>query len=259
VRTSAGLAGPVAHGIVALVVGACGANAQGDGAEPAARSGELRVFAASSLTGAFEEIGAIYSEEHPGTSFRFNFLSSSDLATQLEQGAQADVYASADEDNMQRVEGAGLLEGEARVFVHNKLEIIVAPGNPLGIRSLRDLGRPDLVVSLCSENCPAGAYAREVLSRTGVEVEPDSIEPDVKAVVTRVELGEADAGIVYSSDVAAAGGDTEGVGIPKAHNVIATYPIAVLKGASAGARAFVDLVLSEQGQEVLGEQGFLVR
>jgi molybdate transport system substrate-binding protein len=244
--------------MLALLLVACGSGESDFDAPPVVKE-TITVFAASSLTGAFEDLAGTYNETHRNTAFTFNFLSSSDLATQLEQGAQADVYASADEDNMQRVAEAGLLEGEERVFVHNKLEIIVAAGNPLGIRSLRDLGKPDLVVSLCSENCPAGAYAREALSRAGVEIEPDSIEPDVKAVVTRVELGEADAGIVYSSDVAAAGGDTEGVGIPEAHNVIATYPIAVLKGAPAGARAFVDLVLSEQGQEVLGEQGFLVR
>jgi molybdate transport system substrate-binding protein len=243
---------------VAILLVACGGGAAGvrDGS---GEEEELRVFAASSLTGAFESLGTMYSDDNPGTSFRFNFLSSSDLATQLEQGAEADVYASADVANMAKVVDAGLVEGAPKIFVRNELQIVVAPHNPLGIESLEDLANPDLVVALCVVECPAGTYAREALDKAGVTVRPDSLEPDVKAVATRVELGEADAGIVYASDVAALNDSASGVPIPQRHNVIATYPIAVLKEASSEASGFVDLVLSKPGREVLEEHGFLVK
>jgi molybdate transport system substrate-binding protein len=217
------------------------------------------VFAASSLTGAFEDLAGSYNDAHQNTAFRFNFLSSSDLATQLLQGAEADVYASADQANMEKVVAAGLVAGDPKVFVRNELQIVVAPGNPLGIESLEDLADPELVLALCVEECPAGAYARAALDKAGVAVEPDSLEPDVKAVATRVELGEADAGIVYASDVAALGDSASGVPIPDRNNVIATYSIAVLKAASSEASGFVDLVLSEPGREVLEKHGFLVK
>jgi molybdate transport system substrate-binding protein len=246
-----------AVGIAMLLLSACGSDAAGAG-DGAAHGEELTVFAASSLTGAFESLGARYSKENPGTSFRFNFLSSADLATQLEQGAEADLFASADQANMEKVVEAGRVAGDPKVFVRNELQIVVAPGNPLGIESLEDLAAPDLVVSLCVMDCPAGTYARAALDKAGVKVEPDSLEPDVKAVVTRVELGEADAGIVYATDVAALGDTVAGVPIPRRHNVIATYPIAVLKGASSEANGFESLVLSERGQGILKAYGFLV-
>jgi molybdate transport system substrate-binding protein len=246
-----------AVGIAMLLLSACGSDSAGGG-DGAAQGEELTVFAASSLTGAFESLGARYSKENPGTSFRFNFLSSADLATQLEQGAEADLFASADQANMEKVVEAGRVAGDPKVFVRNELQIVVAPGNPLGIESLEDLAAPDLVVSLCVMDCPAGTYARAALDKAGVKVEPDSLEPDVKAVVTRVELGEADAGIVYATDVAALGDTVAGVPIPRRHNVIATYPIAVLKGASSEANGFESLVLSERGQGILKAYGFLV-
>jgi molybdate transport system substrate-binding protein len=243
---------------VAILLVACGGGAAG-ARDGSGEEEELRVFAASSLTGAFESLGTSYSDDNPGTSFRFNFLSSSDLATQLEQGAEADVYASADVANMAKVVDAGLVDGAPKIFARNELQIVVAPHNPLGIESLEDLADPDLVVALCVVECPAGTYAREALDKAGVTVRPDSLEPDVKAVATRVELGEADAGIVYASDVAALNDTASGVPIPQRHNVIATYPIAVLKEASSEASGFVDLVLSKPGQEVLEEHGFLVK
>jgi molybdate transport system substrate-binding protein len=241
----------------AILLVACGGGAAGVG--DGSGEEEEVVFAASSLTGAFESLGTMYSDDNPGTSFRFNFLSSSDLATQLEQGAEADVYASADVANMAKVVDAGVVDGAPKIFVRNELQILVAPHNPLGIESLEDLADPDLVVALCVVECPAGRYAREALDKAGVTVQPDSLEPDVKAVAMRVELGEADAGIVYASDVAALGDSASGVPIPQRHNVIATYPIAVLKEASSEASGFVDLVLSKPGQEVLEEHGFLVK
>jgi molybdate transport system substrate-binding protein len=248
---------PSGAGIALLLLGACGGAAgAGNGSDG---QKVVSVFAASSLTGAFESLGTIHSDENPGISFRFNFLSSSDLATQLEHGAEADVYASADVANMDEVVDAGLVDEAPKIFVRNELQIVVSPGNPRGIESLEDLADPDLVVALCVADCPAGAYARAALSKAGVEVDAGSLEPDVKAVATRVELGEADAGIVYASDVAALGDSASGVPIPEHLNVIATYPIAVLKEASSEARGFVDLVLSKRGQEVLEKHGFLAK
>lgn len=231
---------------------ACAGSGEAGGAEQE----KVIVFAASSLTEAFEAIGEEIQSEDPNTTFTFNFGSSSDLATQLEQGARADVYASADEDNMTRVEDAGLVEGTPQVFVTNRLQIIVRSGNPEGIHSLEDLANPNLVLSLCNKECPAGKYAAEVLNKAGVSVKPDSLEIEVKAVVTRLQLGEADAGIVYASDVASAEGEVEGVPIPPAQNVVATYPIARLTDSPSGAGDFVDFVLSERGQAILQEHGF---
>jgi len=246
--------------IVGLVVtlSACGGDEGGGGPGGQAEASRVTVFAASSLTQAFEAMAEELEQDSPDTTIRFNFGSSSDLATQLEQGARADVYASADEANMTKVVDAGLVQGEPSVFVKNKLEIIVRAGNPEGIRSLEDLANSELVLSLCNEECPAGKYAAEALANAGVSVKPDSLETEVKAVVTRLQVGEADAGIVYASDVASAVGEVEGVPIPDGVNVIATYPIAELTDASSTAGEFVDFALSERGRAILEEHGFLV-
>lgn len=220
---------------------------------------ELTVFAAGSLTDAFTDIKDLYEEQHPGVDVTLNFLASSDLATQIEQGAPADVFASADESNMQRVVDAGLTARGPKVFAHNKLEIIVPIGNPGNVGSLRDLEDEYLMLAICAEECPAGRYAREIIERAGLEVEPDSLEAEVKAVVTRVELGEADAGIVYVTDVLTAGDDVAGVEIPDEDNVIATYLLATLSDAPRAADEFVDLALSGEGQRILLEYGFLGR
>jgi molybdate transport system substrate-binding protein len=217
----------------------------------------VNVFAASSLTAVFEELGDTFEQENPNVDVRFNFLSSSDLAAQIEQGSPADVFASADEPNMERVIEAGLTSSAPEVFAHNELVIIVPPDNPADIDGLEDLTADDLVISLCNEACPAGRYAIRIFDNAGVEVVADSLESEVKAVVTRVSLGEADAGIAYVTDVEAAEGDVEGVPIPGNYNVQATYPIAALKDAPQAAQAFVDLVLSRRGQGVLLEHGFL--
>jgi molybdate transport system substrate-binding protein len=232
----------------------------GCGDDPQAATGndvELTVFAAASLTDAFGEIGDAYERDNPGTSLRFNFLSSSDLATQIEEGAPADVFASADEPNMQRLVDQDLAGSEPEIFVHNKLAVVVPAGNPGDVQDLDDLENDDLVIALCAEECPAGKYAQEIFGTAGLEVEPDSLEPDVKAVITRVELGEADAGIVYVTDIMAAGDDVAGIDIPEDDNVIAAYPIAVVGDAGAPAQGFVDFVLSESGQEILTGYGFL--
>jgi molybdate transport system substrate-binding protein len=237
---------------VAMAAAACG-----DGESSAAQGDDITIFAASSLTDAFTQIGKGFESNHDA-SVTFNFLASSDLATQIQQGADADVFASADEPNMETVVKAGLVEGDPRVFVHNILEIVVRAGNPARIRGLQDLRNDDLVVSLCAEECPAGRYALQVFDNAGVQIEPDSLETEVKGVVARVASGEADAGIVYATDIEAAAGIVEGVEIPEGVNVVADYPIATLKGSPAAAAEFVDYVVSVEGRNVLRDHGFRI-
>ena len=227
-------------------------SATSSGGEPR----EISVFAASSLTDAFTQLGEDFTAAHPGVTVTFNFAGSNDLVTQLQQGAPADVLATADTKSM---EAAGDLAGAPQAFAGNKLVIAVAPGNPEHITGLADLAREDLKVVLAAPEVPAGKYAEEVLAGAGVTVEPVSLEVSVKGVVTKVSLGEADAGIVYATDVDAAQDKLDGVAIPDDVNVIATYPIAALAASEhpEDAQAFVDLVLSAEGQKVLADYGFL--
>jgi len=211
----------------------------------------IQVFAAASLTDAFKAEAAAFH----GARVQLNFGGSSTLAAQIAQGAPAEVFASADQASMQRVVGAGQAAAHA-VFATNRLQLVVGPGNPKGIHSLADLARPGLVVVLCAPAVPCGAYAAQALGKAGVTVHPASQEQDVKAVVTKVALGEADAGIVYQTDVRAAGRAVAGVEIPAGENVIAEYPIAVLRGAGPEATAFVDFVRSSEGQRILAGFGF---
>ena len=237
----------------ALVLAGCGGSEEPPGGS-AAPSG-LTVFAAASLTAAFTELGQQFTTAN-GTRVTFNFAGSQALATQIRQGAPADVFASADLANMAKVED---LTGTPRNFASNLLEIVVEKGNPRGVEGLGDLAAADLKVVLAAPEVPAGKYAAEVLAKAGVTVRPVSQEDNVKAVVTKVALGEADAGIVYRTDVAAGGGKVEGVELPEDQNVLATYPIATVKATKAQdqAQAFVDLVLSAEGQRVLEQHGFL--
>jgi molybdate transport system substrate-binding protein len=237
----------------ALGLAACGGGGSGgSGGQPPA---EIKVFAAASLTAAFTELGRRYTAAQ-GTKVTFNFAGSQALATQIGQGAPADVFASADLDNMAKVKD---LVGTPQSFASNRLAIVVEQGNPKGIRTLDDLAGGDVKVVLAAGEVPAGRYAKQVLDRAGVKVTPVSQEDNVKAVVAKVSLGEADAGIVYATDVAAGGARVEGVDIPREQNVVATYPIATVKAGKAqdAAQAFMDLVLSGQGQEVLHRYGFL--
>ena len=237
--------------VAALLLAACGGDDSG-GQSPA----ELKVFAAASLTGAFNELGQRYTSANGGTKVIFNFAGSQALATQIQQGAPADVFASADLDNMDKVEG---LAGTPQSFASNLLQIVVEKGNPEGVKGLADLAKRDLKVVLAAAEVPAGRYAKQVLDQAGVSVQPVSQEDNVKAVVTKVSLGEADAGIVYVTDVTAGGDKVEGVQLPDDQNVTATYPIATVKAGKdqAGAQAFMDLVLSDEGQQVLEQHGFL--
>jgi molybdate transport system substrate-binding protein len=223
-------------------------------------SGDVTVFAAASLTAAFTEIGDAFEVANPDANVTFNFAASSELVTQIGEGAPADVFASADVSNMTKLTDAGNNASEPVVFATNLAEIMVGPGNPKGITGVADLANPDLIVVVCAPEVPCGKYAAKVFENAGVTVTPKSLEENVKAVVTKVTLGEADAGIVYKTDVTAAGDKAAGVEIPADINVVAEYPIAVTKEATnaAGAQAFIDFVNSEQGQKILASYGFLV-
>jgi len=247
--------------LLEVLLAACGGGETAEEASPlapAAGEGEVLVFAAASLTDAFNELGMMFTEENRDATVTFNFASSSQLATQITEGAPADVFASANQTQMDVVGDADLLEGESQQFTSNLLAIAVEPGNPLGVTGLADLANPELTLILATEEVPAGQYAREALDAAGVTAEPASLEVDVRAVLSRVTLGEADAGIVYASDITAAGADVEGVEIPEEENVVASYPIAALTDAPNpdGAAAFIEFVLSDDGLAVLGKYGF---
>ncbi len=238
-----------------LFAAACGSSGA---AETAPTSVELTVFAAASLTNAFEAMGTAFERANPDARVTCNVASSSTLATQITQGAPADVFASANGTQMDVVADAGLVAGDPIDFAGNTLEIVVEDGNPLDIRGLEDLTRDDVTVVLAAEEVPAGQYAREALDAQGLDVRPASLETDVRAVLSRVALGEADAGVVYTSDIASAGDSVEGVTVPADENVPATYPIAALADADEPdtARAFVAFVGSEEGRRLLRRFGF---
>lgn len=213
--------------------------------------GDTTVFAAASLTSAYEELGALYEEQHDGATVELNFAASSELAVQIAEGAAVDVFASADQVNMDKV--ANEVDGEPSIFATNRLTILTEPGNPRGIEDVAGLADPELIIVSCGPEVPIGAYSQDVFETAGVDVEIDSEEADVKAVVSKVVLGEADAGLVYVTDAVAAGDAVASVEIPDDLNVVAEYPIAAL---DADGAAFRDLVLSEEGQAILAEYGF---
>jgi len=219
----------------------------------------VSVFAAASLTEAFRTIAKNFEAAHPGTKVEFNFAGSSTLARQIVEGAPADVFASADDENMKKVVDAGDVAGVPKSFVRNRLAVIVPRGNPRDVKGLADLARPGMTVSLAAPGVPVGRYAAEAFAKANTPVPDASREADVKAVVTRVSMGEADAGVVYVTDVTAGGDKVEAVPIEEAQNVVASYPIAQLKGApnAAGAQDFIAYVLSPPGQRVLTNSGFL--
>ena len=218
----------------------------------------LTVLAASSLSDAFEVIARDFEDEHPGVDVRISTAGSQQLATQVLEGAPADVFASADATQMARVLAEGLAVDPA-VVAHNELAVAVRPG-ATAVRSLEDLADPEVRVVLAAPEVPAGRYARQLLEATGVEVAPVSLEPSVRAVLAKVSLGEADAGIVYRSDLVAAGDDPLEVAIPEGATTRTDYPVAVLTDAAhpALARAFVDHVQSPSAQAHLWRLGFVV-
>ena len=242
--------------VSAALLAACGSS----GTPSASLSGTASVFAAASLTDSFKALGTSFQTAHPGTTLQLIFAGSPTLVTQIEQGASADVFASADTTNMDKLKADGFTGGIPQVFAHNKLEIVVAAGNPKGIAVLADLKKPGVIYITAAPSVPAGKYALQILASAGVKITPKSLETDVKSVVSKIELGEADAGIVYVTDVKAAGSKVTGVPIPDAVNVIATYPIVAVKSAAKNpnlANAFIAYVLSADGQATLQSFGFL--
>ena len=237
---------------------ACGSAPKPSGDQNSHLRGTLTVLAAASLTAAFTAEGSAFERLHAGLQVRFDFAGSSTLVTQVEQGARADVFASADEINMQHLATAGLVSGVPKVFARNRLEIVVGPGNPKKIESLSDLDRAGIIYISAAPGVPAGTYAAKILAAAHVAATPRSQEADVKAVVTKVQLGEADAGIVYVTDVSAAGRAVSGVPIPASQNLIANYPLATIKGAPnpLAASAFDHFILSPAGQRIMEKFGF---
>jgi molybdate transport system substrate-binding protein len=239
-----------------LFLAACGGQAAGAGGSNAPAQTNLTVFAAASLKPPFDQIGnRVLTTKN--VSVTFSYAGTQTLAAQLTQGAPADVFASADTAHMTTLQTADLLSGPSRLFAHNRLEIAVAKGNPKRIHTLADLSRSGMVVVLADPSVPAGKYAQQALAMAHVVVHPASLELQVTGVLSKVALGEADAGIVYVSDIVTSG-QVDGVAVPDSENVIADYPIAALKSASnsAGAQAFIDLVLSPDGQAILKAAGF---
>lgn len=231
------------------------AASNGTGSAPAAAPSTITVLAAASLTGAFNEMSTVYTKGHKDQAVKFSFAGSQELAAQVKQGAPADVIATADTKTM---DGLTAQVHQPQVFAKNKLAIVVPPGNPKNITALADLAKSDLTVVLAGPTVPVGRYARDALAKAGVTVKPKSEEADVKAVVTRVRMGEADAGIVYTTDIAAAGNAVAAVDIPDAANIVASYPVAVIKdGRKQGAaNAFAQWLLTPEAQDVLKKYGF---
>jgi len=242
----------------ALVLAACGSSSAGSSAS-GKPSGTLVVFAATSLTDAFGTIGTQFEKANPGVTVKFNFDGSSTLATQINQGAPADVFASAAPENMKTVTDAGDAVGTPQIFTRNKAEIMVESGNPSNIKSVKDLANPKIKVVVCAPEVPCGALAQDVFKNAGVTVKPVSEETNVGGVVTKVSLGEADAGVVYVTDVKANESKAEGVPIPADQNETTSYPIVQVKGAPnvTAAKAFISYVLGPDGQKVLASFGFL--
>lgn len=248
----------VAVGAVALVAVGCGNDTDSAPAAGDQVGGNITVFAAASLTETFTELGKQFEAEHPGTKVVFNFGASSALAEQIKQGAPVDVFASAAPKNMQQVVDAGEITAKPVTFVRNRLEIAVPKGNPSQITGLSDFANPDEKIALCAEQVPCGAAAKTVFEAAGITPQPDTREADVKAVLTKVTLGEVDAALVYRTDVQAAGDKVAGIDFPESAKAINDYPIAPLVKApnSKTAAAFVTFIGSDKAKAVFTKAGF---
>jgi molybdate transport system substrate-binding protein len=254
------LLGPAAAAVLLTLVAGCGDDSTdtASGSSPAASSsglsGTVTVFAAASLTESFGTLGRQFETAHPGVTVTFNFAASSALAQSITQGAPADVFASAGANNMTQVTDAI----DPKTFARNVMEIAVPPDNPGQVTRIADLSRPGLKVALCQAQVPCGATAQAVFDKQQLTVKAVTLGADVKSVLTQVQLGEVDAGVVYRTDVRAAGPKVKGVEIPADQNAATSYPIAALKAApnAAAAAAFVDYVLSADGAKVLTGAGF---
>ena len=246
--------------VAALTLVSCGDDSpaastpSGSSSSTASLSGTVTVFAAASLTGTFTQLGKDFEAANPGVKVVFNFAGSSALAQQINQGAPADVFASAAPKNMDQVTD----KGTPTTFVKNKLEIAVPKGNPAKITGLKDFTDKNKKIALCAEQVPCGAAAKKVFEAAKLKAEPDSLEQDVKAALTKVSLGEVDAALVYKTDVLSAKDKVDGIEFPEAAQAINDYPIATLTTSknADGAKAFVDFVLGSQGKTVLTAAGF---
>ncbi|MCG7597815.1 molybdate ABC transporter substrate-binding protein [Mycobacterium sp. PSTR-4-N] len=237
--------------VLATVVAGSGCSSPPEGAG-------ITVFAAASLTAVFTELGTEFEKDHPGTTVTFNFAGSSALVTQLTQGARAEVFASADTANMTKAVSAGLVSGEPVDFATNQLIIVTPPGNPSRIGSFADLARPGTQVVVCAPQVPCGAATQRLEQITGVSLTPVSEESSVTDVLGKVTSGQADAGLVYTTDARSAGAGVDAIAIPDSARAVNTYPIAVLTTAenAGAARQFVDLVTGPRGRETLTAAGF---
>jgi molybdate transport system substrate-binding protein len=236
---------------------------------PAAFAETVRVFAAASLTDAFRDVASLYETQHPGDTVELNFAGSQVLHTQIEQGAPADVFASADLVHADALKAAGLM-GPYTVFARNKL-VVVIPAGSRKVSRLQDVARPGVKVLVTGPTVPVGRYTTQVLAKLGAaglygddfqsraQANVVSQETNVRAVLSKVALGEADAGFVYVTDAAAAAQKVQSIEIPERYNVVATYPIGlVTKSATpTQAKAFMDLVLGQEGQAILRKYGFV--
>lgn len=241
-----------------LTAGPIGCASKSPSSPASSTSGKVIVFAAASLKPSFTQISQRYKDQNPGIGVDFEFAGSSDLATQLTQGATADVFASADSTQMDTVRRAGLLNGNPTNFASNTLAIVTAPGNPKKIDSFADLARPGLNVVTCQQPVPCGAATQRVEDSTGVHLNPVSEEPSVTDALNKVTSGQADAALVYVTDAKSAGGKVATVNFPEAAGAVNVYPIGVLKKAPLATQAqkFVDLVTSPTGQQILAQAGF---
>lgn len=247
------LAGLVALALVTLPLTACGA-----GEEPAAEETTLVVYAASSLKTTFEQLGEEFEADHEGVKVEFNFAGSSDLVSQIQQGAPVDVFASADIANMDKLASQDLLASQAQAFATNTLEIAVPPTNPAGVATLADLATKGVQLVVCAPEVPCGSAASKVESAAKLDWKPVSEEQSVADVLNKVTTGEADAGLVYVTDIKAAGDEVKGIEFPLSSAAVNTYPLAPVVGGENSdlARQFIQLVLGDEGQSVLAAAGF---
>ncbi len=248
-------------GLAAVAVAGCSSSGSGStsaaSSSASASTGTITVFAAASLTGTFTQLGKQFEAAHPGDTVKFSFGPSSGLATQITSGAPADVFASAAPANMDQVVSAGDA-ANPQDFAKNIMEVAVPPNNPAKVTSVSDLAKKSVKVALCQPQVPCGVVAAEVFKNVGITVKPVTLQTDVKSVLTQVELGNVDAGMVYVTDAKAAGAKVKGITIPANENASTLYPIAAISGGKhkSEAQAFVAYVLSPAGQNVLAAAGF---
>jgi molybdate transport system substrate-binding protein len=250
---------PVLATAVLLVAALTGCSPDKPGSAPSDGDGvTVTVFAAASLTEAFTALGDAFEATEPGVSVELSFGPSSELATQIAQGAPADVLASADETTMDAAVDAGSIAGDPTVFATNGMEIAVPAGNPGGVDGLDDFADADLMIGLCSEDVPCGRLARRVLDQAGIQASVDTDEADVKALLAKVASGDLDAGLVYRTDVRAGGDEVDGIALPDDLQVATRYPIATVAASEHhdGARDFVAFVAAPEGRAVLERFGF---